>query len=347
MSRRIVVLTQGLSRTPNAKTGVSMVRYKQDEVVAVMDSDHAGKTAQDVFGTGGNIPVVASLDDAPRDTDALLVGVATAGGILPPSMRAIVLDAIGRGWQIISGLHQFLCDDQEFAAAARASGAELFDVRKNNERDVARRKDIHEKCLRIHTVGHDCSVGKMVASVEVARGLKERGHDVKFIATGQTGIMIEGDGCPIDCVVADFINGAAEKLIKANQHHDIVLVEGQGSLVHPSYSAVTLGLLHGCMPDGLIMVYEVGRTQIHGLEPMPIAPMDQIMKLYDMAANVMHPCKFIGIAMNTRNCKTQDEVEIERERVQKEFGLPACDVYRDGPDALVDAVLKLKKDIGK
>jgi uncharacterized NAD-dependent epimerase/dehydratase family protein len=316
-------------------------------VVAVLDSHFVGQTAQDVFGIGGAIPVVASLNDAPGSANALLVGVATAGGFLPPPMRAIVLDAIGRGWQIISGLHQFLCNDDEFAAAAAKSGAVLFDVRKNNERDVARRRDINEKCLRIHTVGNDCSVGKMVASVEVARGLRDRGHDAKFIATGQTGIMIEGDGCPIDCVVADFINGAAEKLIRQNQHHEIVVVEGQGSLVHPSYSGVTLGLLHGCVPDGLIMVYEVGRTQVHGLEPMSLPPMDKIMTLYEVSANIMHPCRIIGFALNTRRCKTQDEVEAERERVQQQFGLPACDVYRDGPDALVDAVLKLKQEIGK
>src|SRR5690606_36239199 len=115
-------------------------------------------------------------------------------------------------------------------------------------------------------VGHDCSVGKMVVSIEVTQGLKRRGFDAKFVATGQTGIMVEGDGLPIDCVVADFVSGAAERLVLMNQHHDILLVEGQGSLVHPSYSSVTLGLLHGCLPHALILCYEVGRTHVRSEE---------------------------------------------------------------------------------
>ena len=150
--------------------------------------------------------------------------------------------------EVLSGLHTFVSDDPELSEAARRHNVRIFDVRKNNERDVAQRKNINERCLRIHTVGHDCNVGKMVVSVEVTNALRKRGHDAKFVATGQTGIMIEGDGCPIDAVVADFINGAAEKLVLQNQHHEILLIEGQGSIIHPRYSAVTLGLLHGCMP---------------------------------------------------------------------------------------------------
>ena len=120
-----------------------------------------------------------------------------------------------------------------------------MDVRKNNERDIAQRQNIRRDCLRILTVGQDCSCGKMVVSVEVARALQRRGKDAKFVATGQTGILLEGDGCPVDCVVSDFLNGAVEKLVLANQHHDILIVEGQGSITHPQYSPVTLGLVHG------------------------------------------------------------------------------------------------------
>ncbi len=153
---------------------------------------------------------------------------------------------------------------------------EIHDVRKNNERDVANRRNLREDCLRIHTVGQDCSVGKMLASVEITLGLKARGHDAKFVATGQTGIMIEGDGCPVDCVVSDFVNGAVEKLVLANQHHDILVVEGQGSLSHPRYSAVTLGLLHGCVPHGMIMVYEAGRRTCYGMDYVPLTPLAEV-----------------------------------------------------------------------
>src|SRR5690606_3090527 len=175
---------------------------------------------------------------------------APQGGKLPGPMRKAVLDAIGRGMTVESGLHDFLKDDPEFSAAAANSGAKIIDVRSNRERDVAKRIGIDERCLRIHTVGNDCCVGKMVVSLEVAESLKAKGRDAVFVATGQTGIMISGAGCPVDCVVADFINGAVEKLVLANQQHEIMVIEGQGSLSHPAYSAVTLGLLHGAMPDG-------------------------------------------------------------------------------------------------
>ena len=173
----------------------------------------------------------------------LLIGIAPSGGSLPPPMRELVLAAIKRGMDVESGLHEFFNDDAQFAAAAKASGSTLRDLRRNNERDVAKRQNISTNCLRIHTVGHDCSVGKMVVSIEVARGLARRRVDAKFIATGQTGIMVEGDGCPVDAVVADFISGAVEKQILAHQHHEVLVIEGQGSITHPCYSAVTLGLL--------------------------------------------------------------------------------------------------------
>ena len=129
----------------------------------------------------------------------------------------------------------------------------------------------------------------MLASVELTLALKKRGHDAKFIATGQTGIMIEGDGCPVDCVVSDFVNGAVEKLILANQHHDILLIEGQGSLSHPRYSAVTLGLLHGCIPHGMILVYEAGRKNVHGMDYIPLVPLKKIVEVNEMMASLALP----------------------------------------------------------
>ena len=155
--------------------------------------------------------------------------------------------------------------------------------------------------------------------------------------------MVEGDGCPIDCVVADFVAGAAEKLVLQNQHHDILVVEGQGSLVHPSYSGVTLGLLHGCAPHGLILVYEVGRTVVTGVEHVQIPPLADIKRMNEIMANanVSHRCEVLGIAINSRKL-SDAEAETERQRVRSEFGLPACDVIRHGPDELVEAVIAYK-----
>jgi uncharacterized NAD-dependent epimerase/dehydratase family protein len=340
MPRRIIILTEGFTEPHAGKTAASVIRYRGHEVVALLDSTQAGRTSGEFLGVG-NVRIVARLDDAP-DANTLLLGIAPPGGKIPAPWRTVILDAITRRkMDVISGLHDFVGDDREFAAAAKASGASIYDVRKNTEKTIARRQGLRSDCLRVHAVGHDCSIGKMVVSIEVTNGLKERGLDAKFIATGQTGIMVEGDGLPIDCVVADFVSGAAEKLVLENQHHDILLVEGQGSLVHPSYSGVTLGLLHGCAPQALILCYEVGRERVTGVESVKIPPLAEIKRIYDVMANIHQPCKIIGIGINSRLIAPEEAVR-ERARVKAEFGLPACDVFRDGPDELVEAVLAFR-----
>jgi len=338
-TRRLIILTEGHSKPITAKTAASVVRYKPEEVVALLDTTQVGKTAQQLLGAGGQIPVVASLDAAPT-ANALMLGIAPPGGRIPEAWRGVILAAIDRGMDVVSGLHDFLSDDAQFCQAAKENGVQLIDVRKNNERDVADRLNIREECLRIHTVGQDCSLGKMVVSLEISHALERAGHRSKFVATGQTGILIEGDGAPIDCVVADFVSGAVEKLILANQHHDILLIEGQGSLAHPRYSGVTLGLLHGCMPHGMILCYEVGRKNVNGMEHVPLQPLAQLIEVYETMANLMGPSRVIGIAMNSRTVSA-DEAEVEREKIRRELGLPVCDVIRHGPDELVQAVLAM------
>ena len=335
-ARRLVILTEGHSEPITAKTAASVLRYKPEAVVALLDTTQVGKTAQQLFGAGGEIPVVASLDAAP-EANTLMLGIAPPGGRMPESWRSVILAAIARGMDVVSGLHDFLSSDTEFCKAAKEKSVRLIDVRKNNERDVADRLNIREECLRIHTVGQDCSLGKMVVSLEISHALEQAGHKSKFVATGQTGIMIEGEGAPIDCVVADFVSGAVEKLILTNQHNDILLIEGQGSLAHPRYSGVTLSLLHGCMPHGMIMCYEVGRKNVNGMEHVPLQPLSKLIEVYETMANLMGPSKVIGIAMNSRNVSA-DEADAEREKIRSELGLPVCDVIRHGPDELVLAV---------
>jgi uncharacterized NAD-dependent epimerase/dehydratase family protein len=338
--RRIIILTEGHTEPHAGKTAASVIRYRGHEVVALLDATQKGRTSGELLGTG-NVPIVGKLDDVP-EADTLLLGIAPPGGKIPPSWRAIILDAIARRkMDVISGLHDFVGDDPEFAAAAKSSGVAIYDVRKNTEKTIARRKGLRPDCLRVHAVGHDCSIGKMVVSIEVTNGLKKRGHDAKFIATGQTGIMVEGDGLPIDCVVADFVSGAAEKLVLENQHHDILLVEGQGSLVHPSYSGVTLSLLHGCAPQALILCYECGRDRVTGVESVQIPPLAEIKRIYDVMSNIHQKCQIIGVGINSRKLSPEGAAR-ERERVKAEFGLPACDVFRDGPDELVEAVIRFK-----
>jgi uncharacterized NAD-dependent epimerase/dehydratase family protein len=343
VTRRIVILTEGHSEPIAAKTAACVLRYGRHPVVALLDSQQVGKTAQQLLDVGGDVPVVGRLADAAEAT-TLMIGIAPAGGRIPGNWRPVILEAIRTGMEVISGLHEFLSDDPEFAAAAKRHGATLIDVRKNRERDVAERQNIRDACLRIHTVGQDCSVGKMVVAVELTRALRAAGHYAKFVATGQTGIMIEGDGCPVDCVVADFINGAVEKQVLAHQHHEILLIEGQGSLAHPRYSAVTLGLLHGCIPQGMVLCYEVGRRSVQGMPHVPLKSLDELRRFYEHAASMMFPSQVIGVAMNSR-LQTAGAADEERERVRRELGLPVCDVLRHGPSELVDAVLRLQRQI--
>ena len=342
MSRKILILTEGLSSPNSAKTACSVIRYRRDEVVGVLDSTVPPQTSQALLEVGGDLPVVNSIDAVP-EANVLLIGIAPTGGSLPAPMRAHVLSAIARGMDVESGLHDFLDDDVEFAEVAKTSGSKLHDLRHNNEREVAKRQNISNDCLRIHTVGHDCSVGKMVASIELARGLSAVGIDTKFIATGQTGMLIEGDGCPVDAVVADFISGAVEKQILAQQHHRVLVIEGQGSLTHPCYSAVTLGLLHGCLPHGLVYCYEMGRKKVKGVDHIELPTIESQRELYLAMANMAQPCNFIGVAINSRHAD-QAAYRAEQARIEAEWNLPACDVFREGVTPLVEAARQMLDD---
>lgn len=339
MSRKIIILSEGLTNPHQGKTARNLIQYKPEEVIAIYDRTQIGKSSRELLGVG-DVPVIDCFESAPL-CDTLLIGVATPGGKIPATYKEIILEAISRNMNVINGLHEFLSHDPDISKAARENNIKLFDIRSNEEKDVVHRKGINPNCLRIHTVGNDCSLGKMIVSLELNTALRKAGYDAKFAATGQTGILIEGDGVPIDAVVGDFINGAAEKLILKNQHHEIINIEGQGSLVHPRYSSVTLGLLHGCIPHGLIMCYEMGREYIHGMDNIKIPPLEEVIKLYEAMANVMHPCKVIGIAINSRKYSPY-EADYERQRVKEKFGLPACDVIRHGSEELVNAVLELK-----
>ncbi len=342
MSRKIIALTEGYSNPQTAKTARNLIYYCSGEVVALFDRFNVGKTSLDLLGVG-DVPVIGSLNDI-KDASTLIMSVALPGGKLPQSFKQIMLEAISKKMNVVSCGHEFISDDPDLVSAAKCAGVLLKDIRKNNERDVAHRKGINPNCLRILTVGNDCSLGKMVTSLELARALQKRGYDAKFVATGQTGILIEGDGIPIDAVVGDYINGAAEKLILQNQHHDILLIEGQGSIVHPRYSSVTLGLLHGTMPHGMIMCYEVGREYVHNMPGIKIPPMETVIKLFEEMAFVMFPSKVIAFALNSKNV-SELETEKERERIKKQFGLPACDVVRHGPDELLDAIIDFREKV--
>jgi uncharacterized NAD-dependent epimerase/dehydratase family protein len=232
-SRRFVVLVEGSLGVLDAKTAAVLLRYAPESVAALLDTTRAGTTAQDALGYGGAVPIVASVEQAmAHRPDALLVGIAPVGGLLPDAWRAVLVEALDQGLDLWAGLHTFLADDPVLARHAKERGRELVDLRRVPETLPVASARVREVSARVTlTVGSDCNVGKMTAAWEVARLLGER---AAFVATGQTGILLAGRGLAVDRVVSDFVAGAAEALVlDAAPGHDHVLVEGQGSLIHP------------------------------------------------------------------------------------------------------------------
>jgi len=343
---RFLIIADGQFGPLTSKTANSCIRYFPERIVAVFDRAQGGKTVQDVLGFGGRIPVVADFAQGlALGATAVLVGIAPAGGQLPPDWRGWLREAIERGLELWSGLHTFIGDDAELGALARARGVRILDVRKPPaDLPIADGRAAEVDAAVILTVGSDCNVGKMTAQLELRDELVRRGHRARFVATGQTGIFIEGWGVAVDAVVADFIAGAAEALVlQAAAGADIVLVEGQGSLVHPGYSGVTLGLLHGCCPDALILCHQATREWIgdyHGREPwVKIPPLPKLVELYERAAAPVHPTKVIGICLNTFDMNDA-AARAAVERAARDTGLPATDPVRFGAAPLVDAIVR-------
>jgi uncharacterized NAD-dependent epimerase/dehydratase family protein len=343
-SARFLILADGDFGPMTSKTANSVIRYRPESVVAVLDRSHAGKTAKDVLGFGGSIPVVGSMQEGlARNPNAVLIGIAPQGGRLPEEWRAWLGEAVDAGCDLWSGLHTFLADDPMLVEKARVRGTKLLDLRRPPpDLPVASGAAKATEALRVLTVGTDCNVGKMTAQLQLIRSLNERGVRTRFAATGQTGIMIEGWGIAVDAVVADFIAGAAERVtIEGAKNADVVLVEGQGSINHPGYSGVTLGLLHGSAPDAMILCHQSTREFIGDYRRaswLRIPPLSEYVRLYEGAANAVHPSRVIGIALNTYDL---DDAAARSacEEAARETGLPATDPVRFDPAPLVDAIV--------
>lgn len=345
-AHRFLILADGQFDPLTSKTANSCIRYFPERIVAVLDRQQAGKTVGEVLGYGGAIPVVgdfaAAAASGPGAT-AVLVGIAPPGGQLPAEWRAWLHQAIEAGLEVWSGLHTFIGDDPELGALARARGVRVFDARRPPpDLPVADGRAAEVDALVVLAVGSDCNVGKMTAQLQLRDALRGRGHRVSFAATGQTGIFIEGWGIAVDAVVADFVAGAAEQLVlRAAVDHDIVLVEGQGSLVHPGYSGVTLSLLHGSCPDALLLCHQSSRAWIgdyHGREPwVRIPPLAELVELHERAAAPVRPARVIGISLNTFDLPEAAAREAVA-RAHEETGLPVTDPVRFDPLPLVIAV---------
>jgi uncharacterized NAD-dependent epimerase/dehydratase family protein len=343
--RRIAILAEGSFGPFSAKTAVGVMRYSPDTVVAVVDSARAGQTADQALGgeIGVGIPVVADVATAlDYHPDTLLIGIAPIGGKLPDAWRPGILRALEAGLTVVSGLHAFLGDDPELAQVAKAHNATIWDVRRPPDALAQRIREGLPHRAGSHTVyfcGTDCNVGKMTASFELWREAQRRNLSAGFAATGQTGIMISGEGIPADRFISDFLSGAVEAMtVDFAERYDWVFVEGQGSLMHPAYSAVTLGLTHGSAPDLLVLCHQAGRTVVHGYENTPIPSLAKTREIYETAAGWLKPAPVVAVALNTY-LMPDDEAQAAIESAQRETGLPTSDPVRHGAGALLDALL--------
>jgi uncharacterized NAD-dependent epimerase/dehydratase family protein len=336
--KRYLVLAEGKALDPHyGKTARGVILYGPDPVVAVVDSQNAGAEVD-------GVPVVATVADGlalhPRPTTAL-VGVAVAGGRLPVEWRSLLTEVLRAGLDLESGMHEFLSEDADLAEVARAHGAEIRDLRKPPaDLSVPTGENLRHGATVVLTVGSDCAIGKKSVAIELDREAREHGLRSVFVPTGQTGIAIAGWGIAVDAVVADFLAGAAERLVvEGARRGDLLFVEGQGSLVHPQFSGVTLGLYHGSAPHLLVLCHLAGATEIDGCPGHPIPSLPELVELHERLALPARPANVAAVALNTSRLAEAD-ARRAIEEAEAETGLPADDPVRFGPDRLLHAVLE-------
>jgi uncharacterized NAD-dependent epimerase/dehydratase family protein len=338
VSARYLLLAEGFSGNPlYGKTMRGVLRYRRDDVVAILDSTRAGESED-------GVPVVGTVEEAlPLGPTTALVGVVTQGGHFPPEWMQLLRACVENGLDVENGLHVFLGDDPELRALAEERGVQLRDLRRPPaDLSTATGENLGVDATIVLTVGSDCAIGKMTVSCELDLEARRRGLRSVFVPTGQTGIAIAGWGIAVDAVVADFLAGAAERLVVEGHARggELLWVEGQGALLHPVYSGVTLGLYHGSLPHLLVLCHEVGRIEIEGAGggPHRIPPLSELVELHERFALPARPARVAAVALNTR-AVGDEEARAAIAATEEETGLPADDPVRFGAARLVDAVL--------
>ena len=342
MARRSwLVLTDGFLDSRNAKTAHGVLRYARDPIAAVLDREHAGRTVQQVVpDLRSGAPIVRSVQEGmDMGATSVLIGVATPGGWMPEEWRGWIIESLEKGLEVANGLHRFLRDDPEFVAAAERGGGTLWDVREPPEDiPLCEGKALEVSQRIVETVGSDCAVGKMTASLEIVEAALEKGVNAEFVATGQTGIVIAGRGIAVDRVISDFVSGAAEQLVlESDPASEVLMVEGQGGLWHNAYSGVTLALLHGSAPETLVLVHRAGHTAIEEPPYTKLPPLDHMIRTYEEIASVIRPCTVSAIAVNTHGLDDA-AARAAIEEIEDLTGLPSGDVLRGDAPKLWDAV---------
>ena len=336
-ARRLLILGEGFSHDPHyGKTMRGIISYGPDPVVAIVDSKRPGADHE-------GIPIVATVEDALQyEPTVAVVGVATQGGRFPPAWRDLLKASIAAGLDVESGLHEFISDDPELAALARAKDVELRDLRKPPVGlNVPTGANLEVDAKIVLTVGSDCAIGKKTVAVELDREARRRGLESAFVPTGQTGIAIAGWGIAVDAVVSDFLAGAAEQLVVegARRGGKLLFVEGQGSLVHPLYSGVTLGLVHGSAPHAFVLCHRAGTTEIEGCPGHPIPPLADLVELHERISLPARKAKVACVAVNTADLADDDDARAAIAEAAASTQLTTDDPVRFGAQHLLDALL--------
>jgi uncharacterized NAD-dependent epimerase/dehydratase family protein len=313
----------------HAKTGYGLVDWRRENCVAQL------RYPDCVADLG--VPDMRPAEAAAAGAKSLVIGVAPVGGALQPEWTRDLIEAMEAGLDVVSGMHMPLGSVSALAEAAARTGRKLIDIRRPPP-GIPAGSGIKRNGKRMQMVGTDCAVGKKYTALALHRAMKECGMNATFRATGQTGIMIAGGGMPMDAVVSDFLSGAAELLSPDNEADHWDVIEGQGSLFHPAYASVTLGLLHGSQPDALVLCHQAGRVTIDSYPGFPIPPFAECIRRYEEAAWLTNrAAHVIGLSINTSglNQTERDTVLADAER---ETGLPCVDPIATGVQPLLAAL---------
>jgi uncharacterized NAD-dependent epimerase/dehydratase family protein len=335
--KKYLVLAEEFSADPHyGKTLRGVLRYRRESVVAILDTTRAGETDD-------GVPIVASVDEAvPLEPDTALVGVVTQGGHFPADWRELLKSCVEKGLDLENGLHVRLREIPGLVELAAAHDVELRDLREPpHDLSTATGANLGVDATIVLTVGSDCAIGKMTATCELDLEARKRGLKSVFVPTGQTGIAIAGWGIAVDAVVSDFLAGAAERLVvDGARRGDLLWVEGQGAILHPIYSGVALGLMHGSAPHVYVLCHEVGRTTVEGdATESPIPSLAELVDLHERMSLKLRPATVACIALNTAFVD-EGEARAAIAAAEAETGLPADDPVRYGAGKLLDAVLR-------
>jgi uncharacterized NAD-dependent epimerase/dehydratase family protein len=315
------------------KTSRGLATFRREDCVGEFRHDDSPLTL--------GLPRLGIAEAAAAGARTLVLGIASSGGKLGSDLVRDAAEALEAGMNVASGLHERLRDEPRLVALAEERGLQLFDVR-DPPANLTVGKGYERPGHRLLTVGTDCSVGKMYATLALVRALQDRGVPADFRATGQTGILIAGEGIPLDAVVADFISGAIEELAPARHDDGWDVIEGQGSLSHPSFAGVSTGLLHGAQPEAIVVCHEPGRSHMRGIPGRALPELDECLEMNLQVARLTSPhVRAVGVCLNTSALEQNEAIRLCG-RTGDQLGLPCTDPFRFGVEPIIDELLCLE-----